>query len=498
MTNREVMLRFDGKEGEWRTAENGIPQGNPVSPILFNLFIAPLLKRLEEIAGRYNITAAFPTFIDDITIQIESDSWGEAKVEREALVRSAYQWAEENGVQFEGEKFEWMRIFGGEEREVMRIPTGEEKKEVEESKILGVWIDRKLKWKKQVAEKIAKAKRIGNVIRRLGKGGRGMGVENLRTMYLGTARATMEYGAQAWWKGQKNLADQMDKQNEQTMRRIGGHYHTAPGAAILAEAGIIPTAVRLDSKIRRRTIKAITVPKESPENQMYQRITMELNPEAAEWTGRADKIRSKGGMKRGVEQMKKIVGSLERVEKRMKTKEQGEWEKEVMERKRGEKEEEDVEQGRGREEEGEEEVVMYVDGAWKEGRAGAGVWREGGTERRYQLGGKMEAEDAEIAAIQLGLDLATRMCLAETNKNSIRIRSDCQTAVRKARAEGMRGMGLIGGRMGNALRILDQLMIGIKIEWVKGHDKSPGNKEADRLAKEAIQGNGRGGRCNGA
>lgn len=45
LTGRKAKMRFDGEEGEWRDVENGIPQGSPVSPVLFNLYISSLLRK---------------------------------------------------------------------------------------------------------------------------------------------------------------------------------------------------------------------------------------------------------------------------------------------------------------------------------------------------------------------------------------------------------------------------------------------------------------------
>lgn len=78
---------------------------------------------------------------------------------------------------------------------------------------------------------------------------------NGRKMYIACARTTMEYRGSAWWKGQKGLAERMDKENERGMRKIGGHLRTAPEGAVMVEGDMAPTKERMDMKQKRNVIR---------------------------------------------------------------------------------------------------------------------------------------------------------------------------------------------------------------------------------------------------
>lgn len=48
LNNRTVEVRLDGETGDHEPVKIGVPQGSPVTPILFMLFTAPLFKILTK------------------------------------------------------------------------------------------------------------------------------------------------------------------------------------------------------------------------------------------------------------------------------------------------------------------------------------------------------------------------------------------------------------------------------------------------------------------
>ena len=70
MLERRTRVAFDGYESEWIQTNSGIPQGSPISPILFLFFISELLEGMKDVEGE---TLGF-RFVDDTNIITWGDS----------------------------------------------------------------------------------------------------------------------------------------------------------------------------------------------------------------------------------------------------------------------------------------------------------------------------------------------------------------------------------------------------------------------------------------
>ena len=67
MIKRSVNLIFDENKSKTYYVESGIPQGSPISPILFSIYIRHLFPKV-----RMKFNAHSPSFIDDIAIYVEN------------------------------------------------------------------------------------------------------------------------------------------------------------------------------------------------------------------------------------------------------------------------------------------------------------------------------------------------------------------------------------------------------------------------------------------
>ena len=78
----------------------GLPQGSPVSPVLFALYIADIHQAVEsQMEDCRGIS-----FVDDITWVVEGTDLNDVIAKLEGCARASLEWAEDNAVRFETSK----------------------------------------------------------------------------------------------------------------------------------------------------------------------------------------------------------------------------------------------------------------------------------------------------------------------------------------------------------------------------------------------------------
>ena len=137
---------IDGRTGETRAIQAGLPQRSPVSPVLFILSISALFQWLEDT----HPTLQAISFVDDIGLVIECDGLEEGTTRLQGTARDTMQWGSDNKVEFEVSKTEVMLF--SRRRKVLQAATsvvvriGEQSFAIkqEATKWFGSWVDSKL------------------------------------------------------------------------------------------------------------------------------------------------------------------------------------------------------------------------------------------------------------------------------------------------------------------------------------------------------------------
>jgi len=97
MADRKVIMSMDGKEGDSMDVETGVPQGLPVSPVLFVIYLSGLFGQVEmkeKESGSEGIS-----FVDDVAWVVEGEDVGECTQQLERCAAETEIWARMNACQ---------------------------------------------------------------------------------------------------------------------------------------------------------------------------------------------------------------------------------------------------------------------------------------------------------------------------------------------------------------------------------------------------------------
>ena len=197
MTDRSTTLIVQGKESERLRVNAGVPQGSPLSPILFLFYNADLLDLCCNPAAR---TTAIG-FIDDVKILVYGPSTESNCRKLEATHRKCLEWASKFGLKFAPQKYELIHFT--RRRNAFNLTAcvdldgvgREPKKDV---RVLGVWLDTRLKWTGHIREIRRRAAGQAQALSRITAATWGASFQKARQVYSAVVRPTVAFAAPIW------------------------------------------------------------------------------------------------------------------------------------------------------------------------------------------------------------------------------------------------------------------------------------------------------------
>jgi ribonuclease HI len=256
LESRVLRLAFDNNIEEFSWILTGIPQGSPISPILFLIYIRDLFK-----------STAIKTlsYMDDISLTASSKSFkNNIKIlEREA--RDIIELGKEYAIKFDIEKTELIHFNCGKSSLHLTLPN---EAIVAPSKLvrwLGIHLDSNLKFKEHIAIRTSLAKQAFYRLNRLSNVARGLSPFAVRQLYLACVTSVADYGSILWWnKPNKSQVRPLQAIQNLAIRKILGVFKTAPILPMELEAALPPVVVRLDHSRRRYAFRALKLAKNHP------------------------------------------------------------------------------------------------------------------------------------------------------------------------------------------------------------------------------------------
>ncbi|KAJ5117317.1 hypothetical protein N7448_010949 [Penicillium atrosanguineum] len=247
-SERTATIQINGQASEAQSLpQAGLPQGSPLSPILFLFFNADLVQR--QIDGQGGAIA----FVDDFTAWVTGPTAQSNRQGIETIVNEALDWEGRSGATFEAEKTAIIHFAPKAHKSDSEPLTikGETVEPRDHVKILGVVVDTRLKYKEHIARAASKGLDAAMELRRL----RGLSPVTARQLFTSTVAPVVDYASNVWMHAFKNKAiGPINRVQRVGSQAIVGTFLTVATSVAEAEAHIATVQHRL----WRRAVKMWT------------------------------------------------------------------------------------------------------------------------------------------------------------------------------------------------------------------------------------------------
>jgi Reverse transcriptase (RNA-dependent DNA polymerase) len=249
-SDRETTLALPGGESEVFQIGGGVPQGSPLSVILFLFYNSELFNICrQQGAGVQGLG-----FADDFNALAYSVSTKENCRKLKRLHQASIAWAKRHGIRFAPDKYELIHFTKARRFDLgqgLDLGEGIVKLPAKEVKVLGVILDSKLQWTAHARALQVKASQQLGALTRISASTWGPSFRQARQVYLSVVRPAITYASPIWYdpstksKTLLKTAKAEVVQNK-ALRNIAGAYKATATEVVESEVFVPPLNLYLD------------------------------------------------------------------------------------------------------------------------------------------------------------------------------------------------------------------------------------------------------------
>lgn len=317
---RIVYLRLPQSTSEAFYMLIGIPQGSPLSPLLFLIFTAPLLQKINEDReklGKDRITVFSFSYVDDTYLLAVSNSYEKNCMGLKIFHDEIFKWASSVGLTFSPQKYTVMHFRAPNDPDpackllpdIDGLKDNPEALQEEKLKVLGVVLDPALTFAHHVSNLEKKVNNTLRHFRALSGPTWGIRLNQARRFYMSKIRPIISHACAAWflhcpgrripWSLKPKQIGRLEKLQYKCLLLISGAIRGSSGTTVLKDMnmeGIREFLCRMsmssrarDLKVRKNDVwyeKSMKTPKDKNYHVTAYQI---LDEEAYQLTGRSAK-----------------------------------------------------------------------------------------------------------------------------------------------------------------------------------------------------------------
>ncbi|KAJ5152544.1 hypothetical protein N7492_009824 [Penicillium capsulatum] len=257
-SERTANIQINGQLSEVQILpQAGLPQGSPLSPILFLFFNADLVQRQIDSQG------GAVAFVDDFTAWVTGPTAQSNREGIEAIINDALDWERRSGSTFEADKTATIH-FAPKTRKSDHEPftiKGQTVVPQDHVKILGLLMDTRLKYKEHIARAASKGLEAAMELRRL----RGLTPASARQLFTSTVAPVVDYASNVWMHACKDKAmGPINRVQRVGAQAIVGTFLTVATSVAEAEAHIATAQHRFWRRAVKMWTDLHTLPETNP------------------------------------------------------------------------------------------------------------------------------------------------------------------------------------------------------------------------------------------
>jgi ribonuclease HI len=483
LSNRSTRIRMPEGMSDRFPTPTGIPQGSPISPILYLIYNADLIESCGN-----GVTSN--GWVDDACLMVKGDSERETIQKLRSACRKADQWARKHASVFDPKKYGLIHFVNTQEADPQYTPLCLQGHTVAATRTaeryLGYWLDPALDFDYHREKAIEKADVSLQALRSLASSTWGASLSAMRRIYQAVVIPQMLFGVSAWYQPMviskmkaRSISQPFVTIQKRAACLISGAFRTTAAEALNTELYLPPIAIHMNRLVKETAVRLRTGPAFAVPPTMLRRRPLDERDWSG-WTPMEAQAWKTGGC------LMAPPGTLSGNWESRKAFVQAPWqappEVTIEDRDIAVKSHDHILSKDPRE----RPLILYTDGSGIEGKIGAAVVDLQNHHAHSQMG---DDDTSTVYAAELrGIEMALGSTAPWVTcvKNGLVIFTDSQAALKALRQpripsgqvylEGC--LDLIRQHAANGIRT--------ELRWIPAHQGVAGNELVDRHAKEAA------------